>query len=474
MLASSLVHAIEYEAMPSSHRRKRDRRPTAATVRRIEGALLLGAVAAMIVVVTLVPFGDSRQGVCAACADAPAIDVLMNILLFGAVGAGLALIGATMRRGLIIAAIFATSIEVLQLVLPLQRGASLADLFAALAGAALGFVTVVNRRAILYPRSARSLRFAGMATGTWLLVLLATGWGFQPAGLRAPYAGEWTPHVDGLTRHTGRVIDAHLSGIALPNGPVAQPAELDRAIADGLRLDLSVEPGVPTYNLAPIIRATGRSKREILMLGRRGDDLVYRAGINAQSLGLSTPALILAGAFVGLDRTSTEAAELSAEHGPTGLRVSGYGRAASLPFHPAAGWMLFWPGRAIPQASFDLISTLWVLAPLFVIAYWVGRRARRRARRAGDSYRMTGTAGEIVRALPVLALAVGIGLAGVAKAFGLALPPPLVWVGAAIGIALGLGVGVTRALAHSDRAHSSTRVSSLPNVEITRPAATGA
>jgi hypothetical protein len=133
-----------------------------------------------------------------------------------------------------------------------------------------------------------------------------------------------------------------------------------------------------------------------------------------------------------------------------------------------------WPGRSIPQASFDLISALWVMAPLFAIAYWVGRRARRRARRAGDSFRMTGTAGEILRALPALGLTVVVGLAGIAKAFGLAMPPMLVWVGAAIGIAVGLGVGVTRALAHSDRAHHSTRVGSLPNVEIPRPAATGA
>ena len=460
--------------MSPSHRRHRDRRPTAATVRRIEGALLLGAVAVMIVVVTLFPRDDARQGLCAACGAAPATNAVIHVLLFGAVGAGLALVGTTMRRALIVAAIFTMSIEVLQFVLPMQRQASLADVIASIAGAALGFVTVANRRAILYPRSARALRFAGAATAMWLLLLLATAWGFQPAGLRAPYSGQWTPLLDGTTRHGGRVIEAHLSGVPLPNGPVAQPAELERAVADGIRLDLTAEPGTPSYDLAPIIRAVGRSNREILMLGRRGDDLVYRAGIKASALGLSAPALTLGGAFVGLDRISAEATELSAEHGPSGLRVSGYGRAVSLSFHPASGWMLFWPGRSIPQASFDLISALWVLAPLFLISYWVGRRARRRARRAGDSYRMTGTAGEILRALPLLVLAVGIGLAGVAMAFGLAMPPLLVWVGAAIGIALGLGVGVTRALAHSDRTHSSTRVGSIPNVEIPRPAATSA
>jgi hypothetical protein len=457
-----------------SRRRKRERKATAASLRRIEGSLLLGAVAALIIFVSLLPADEAARQACLACGNRMVIDAAVSMLMFGAVGAGLALVGLARRHAVIIAGVAAASIELLQLILPINRSASPIDIVTAVGGAAVGFHVVLNRRAILYPRSQRALEFAWLATGAWMLLLLGTAWAFQPLTLRAPVVGQWTPALDGMARYGGRVLGAHLSGVPLPDGPVERTAELSGSSQEGVHLDVTVEPGTRSYDFAPIVRVTSLGTREILLLGRTSDDLAYRAGIRARIFGLATPVVILRDAFIGRDRPATGSIEFSAEHRPGVVRLSSEDRAVSLPLHPGAGWMLLWPNGAVTQGPADAISGLWVLCPTFVIAYWVGRRARRRARRAGDAFRMTGTAGEIVRAAPFLALAVVVGLGGIAMVFDLSMPPPLVWGGAVTGIVLGLGVGVMRALAHATHGPQGVRVGSLPNVEVPRPAATGA
>jgi hypothetical protein len=85
---------------------------------------------------------------------------------------------------------------------------------------------------------------------------------------------------------------------------------------------------------------------------------------------------------------------------------------------------------------------------------------------------MTGTAGQLLRAIPIVIALVILGLAGIAALFGLSIPPWQVWSGAAGGAALGLGMGVLGALGHANRARK-TSTDHLAAVEIPRPAATG-
>jgi hypothetical protein len=162
-------------------------------------------------------------------------------------------------------------------------------------------------------------------------------------------------------------------------------------------------------------------------------------------------------AFTTLDPEGRSTLAIGGRRERAHLRVGSLGRDAVLPVHTGAGWLLFLPPASRFQNAADVVSAIWVGLPLFLPAYWMGRRARRRARRAGDAMRMRGAGGQILRAFPVLLAVAGLGLAGFSALLGLSLPSWTIWLGAVMGIGLGLLVGAWLALAHDERAHGTTR-----------------
>jgi len=445
-------------ASTTRHRRERDRDRRVFTprrVRRLEGAALLLLATVGLILATLRPTAATTGHLCIVCGPHAAVDVLANVLLFIPIGAGLALLGVPWRTALVIGGSATVVIETLQLALPLGRVASISDLIAGSAGTAIGYYLSEHRRAIAYPRSHAALRYAAAIGVAWLVALTATAVALIPSVPDGAYVAQWSPVIGEFDRFTGRVLGTHVSEVAIPNGPIAQSDRLRRAMRQGARVEATVEPGGAPLRLAPIVRLVSADSAEVFLLAQRRGDLLFRSRVLATGMRLVTPMVAMPDAISTLDPNERGTLIAGGRRDRGQLRVGALGGDAILELHAGAGWLLFAPPASSLQGSADLVSAIWAGVPLFIAAYWAGRRARRRARRAGDAMRMRGAGGQILLALPVLLGLAAIGLAGISALFGLSQPSWTVWMGAITGIGVGLGVGASLAMAHDDRAHGS-------------------
>ena len=415
--------------------------------------------------------GDGAQ-LCIACGPHPAVDALVHVLLFVPIGAGLALLGVRVLPALALGGAVAIIVEALQFALPLGRVAAIVDLAMSIAGTAIGFHIALQRRALVYPRSTAALRFATRLMIAWLLVLMVSAFALLPVVPDGELIGQWRPHVAPFDQYAGRVLGAYVSGVPVPDGPLDKDAEVAATARQGLRVEASVEPAGGALHTAPILRVITADSAELLLLGQRGNALLFRSRVRGTALGFVTPAVVMPGVMSSLYVGDRRPIVASGRRERGELRVGARGGEALLRLHAASGWLLLVPAADRLQASADTVSAMWIGVPLFIAAYWAGRRARRRARRAGDVLRMRGAGGRILLTLPPLFAVTAIGLSGLSALFGLAQPPWAVWVGAGAAIGSGLIVGATTALSHDDRAHGSTRTDSTSTEHVRLPSGT--
>ena len=406
---------------------------------------------------TLLP-SDGAPGtrVCIVCGPHAATDAGLNAVLFLPIGAALALLGASWRNAVAMGFALTVLIELLQLALPIGRVASLSDIVMNVAGTAAGHALTARRRVILYPRSNAALRYATIGASVWLLVLVISAIGLRPSVPPGPWFGQLSPVLEGFAEHRGAVLSASLWGVPVTEGELRGAEAVRGALRERMRLDAQAQFPTAGPGLAPVVRVVKPGGVEIALIAQQRHDLVFRARVLATNVRLLTPAVIMRDVLTGIDIAGGQAILVDGERVGGRLRLSAHGREAILPLHSGAGWMLFVPTTLVPGAA-DVASAVWVGVPLLAIGYWTGRRARRRARRSGDAFRLTGTAGQVLHAIPALLGLTVAGLGGVSAALGLALPGPVVWIGAVVGIGFGIALGISSALTHDDRAHGLSR-----------------
>ena len=442
---------------------------TQRRVRRIEGGALLLLATVGVILATLRPTEATATQLCIVCGPHAAVGAVVNVLLFIPFGAGLALLGVRWRTAILLGAAATVVIETLQLALPLGRAASISDLLTNTAGTAVGFYLSEHRRAIAYPRSRAALRYAVGISIAWFLVLLATAVALLPSVPNDAYVAQWTPSGVGFERYTGRVINTHVSGVPIPNGPVAQSDRLRPLLERGVMVEATFEPGGTPLRPAPIVRLVTEDSAEILLLAQRKGDLLFRSRVLASDMRFVTPTVVMSDAVLTFVPSENAPLVASAQRDRGQLRVGLLGRDAVLDLHAGAGWLLLFPAASSLQASADGLSGIWCGIPLFAAAYWAGRRARRRARRAGDAMRMRGAVGQNLLALPVLLASAVVGLSGISALFGLSQPSLGVWIGVITAIGAGLVIGSSLAMAHDDRAHGSSRHGTKASESLPRP-----
>lgn len=401
--------------------------------------------------------GDRGTTLCIVCGPTAGTDMIMNLALFLPLGAALALLGASWRTALACGLGATLIIEMLQLMLPIGRVASVSDVVMNLLGTAIGFQLASNRRRILYPRSPSSMRFLIVGSIAWLAILGLTALGMRPSHPRGQYIGQFSPDVEDFDRHGGRVQAARLSGFDLPDGPLPNTDAVRAAMRTRTQLDVTAQFVTHRGRLAPVVRVVDAADREVALLAQRQQDLLFRTRVLASNLRLVTPAVIMFDPLASVDLANGLTMVVDAERRGGHLRMSAYGRVKLLPLHSGAGWMFFAPATTMLYHAPDVASAIWVGIPLLILGYWAGRRARRKARRAGDAFRLTGTAGEILGTLPAFAGLIIVGLAVISFVFGLSIPGPIVWAGAVVCLGLGMAAGISTALSHDDRAHGLSR-----------------
>jgi hypothetical protein len=350
------------------------------TSRQRRGALALTAAALVFVAAeTLVPHPENAALVartpiwCLVCGDLGLLDVLLNVLLFIPLGAGLRLLGRSWRQTVLLGAALSLVIETAQYLGIPGRDASLGDLITNTLGAGVGAMLAASWGAWLTP-SRPAARFLTLgAAVAWLGQIAATGAAVRPTLPPTVYWGQRAADLGQFDTFPGRLLDARVGALPLPSHQLPNSGEVRQALLAGDPLTAVAEPAGPTDGIAPLASIFDGDQREIVVLGQWNEDLVFRLRARAIDWKLRPPAIRLRSVFrsaapetltvsgaIKNDRFVVEAA------GPGG-RVS-----RVLPLSTQWGWSLLLPFEYAFGSEVGWVSALWVGCWLLPIGFWLG------------------------------------------------------------------------------------------------------
>lgn len=343
---------------------------------------------ALVLSVTLPP--QSAAGVdpigtwCVVCGTRGASGFLLNALLFLPLGLAVARPGGGARgalRALAAGAALSGAVEASQLLIP-GRHTALGDLLANSLGAGLGGGLMVTARSWLRPGSGapRGLA-AGWSAGVAFL-LVGTAWALAPALPSSTYWVQVAPDLGHLERFPGRVYGARAGDLRLSAGrmPREERDELIRILEEGPRLSAEVRPGPPPQGLAPVVSVYDGEQREIVLLGRHGEDLVFRLRRRADRLRLHCPDLRAQGLLAGIApdrRLRVGVRPAPGGGGGAGARGAGLCLRAGeesrcgVGHRVGRGWRLLLPAEVGPPLT-RWLDGAWVAFLFLPLGYWAG------------------------------------------------------------------------------------------------------
>ena len=391
----------------------------------------------LIAVLTLMPGSNAASHeptLCITCGELGGVDNVLNVLLFLPFGLGLRLAGMSRRRAFLIAFGTTVAVETLQLHIVPGRDASVGDVLMNSLGGLLGIALADYRWAFLRPRSQSAERLLVAWSLCWLGIVALSGWLIEPLVPSGQYRAELAPDLPSIELFEGHVLRALLNDRPLAqNGAASTGDSIRAAIRNGtVRIDATVIPAGPTFDLAPIVNLGPVEKPRVVMLGENGNHLAFRVDLRSQLLRLRNPAVVVPNAFSTASRARdsiriagsiTRNRALRAEAGHAGM-----GQAQTLVLHPFLGWWLLLPMDLVHTSRADLFSGLWVAMLLLPTGYWSacavwGDEPRRRA---------------LTRTVVLSTCAALGGVALVPLLLGFPLPPAPVWGGAVFGMMLGI------------------------------------
>ena len=357
---------------------------------------ILGAV--LIARMTLEPTG-AGPGLprwCLVCGEQGLQDVVLNLVLFVPLGAGLGLTRLRASRGVAIALAITLAVELLQVRVVAGRDASLSDLLTNTAGGAIGIALARTRRVLLAPTKRTAGRLATAALGAWLGLLTFTGWAFQPSIPPATaYYGQWARGFPGFARFPGRVLAATLDGAEVPDNHIPQSSrvrEMLLGVRPALRATVIGGGVLRPGRTAPIVSIAHPDQFVVVTLEQEGRDVLFRLRTRAADARLRMPGARARGVFGG-------AAGRPTRPGDT-LRVVGMARpgrlrvdvstldgspvaAGELRLSPGLGWSLLWPFASPSVVMLAVISAGWLAALAAPVAFWTRRAAGAATTRGG-------------------------------------------------------------------------------------------
>lgn len=248
---------------------------------------------AVVFLATLVPSGAREQTppiLCVLCGDGMLADGILNAMLFLPLGAGLSAAGWRPLRALAAGMVVSLGVETLQSVIP-GRDPSLSDLVFNSLGTALGIAFIRSSDTWFRPRPrvASVLSISSALAATAALGL--TGVLFGASFPEDTYYGGWTPRFGHLGWYDGSVQEASIDGVSAPSGVIARSADLRQHLLSRAAIQVRGLAGSPPPALAPLFTIHDGHRREILLLGFDGNDLVYRFRTRGTAWGLDAPEL---------------------------------------------------------------------------------------------------------------------------------------------------------------------------------------
>src|SRR5262245_27357446 len=252
--------------------------------------------------VTLVPL-EATDGpppiLCVLCGDGALADGVLNAALFLPLGAALSIAGWRPWSTIVLGALLSCGVETAQFVIP-GRDPSLSDVLFNTLGAVLG-VALAKSAPALWRSSPRRGDVLSIA---WALVaasvLTLTGVLLTPSFPEDLYYGGWTPRFGHLEWYGGRVLQASVDGLEIPDGVLRSSLQIrERLLADSA-IYVVARAGPRPQGLAPLFTIHDQHQREILLVGIDGDDIIFRYRTRAVAWGLIGPEIRVRDAVPGI------------------------------------------------------------------------------------------------------------------------------------------------------------------------------
>ena len=268
---------------------------TQTDARRIGGLVLSASGVATIAWSTLRAHPAAHLFVASACCSF--FDVVVNILLFIPLGAGLVMLGWRPQSAALTGALVSISIEAAQYWWIEGRFASVADVGANVAGALLGVLMVVrwHRRARWWPK---------LAPAAAVVVMLIWLFGAQVVRPAIPgpaqWVVEWGHAADGRQPFGGILIDASLQGVPLSPGRVVNQPALRALLSasDTTWLSATIVTGPPSSQAQQLFEIkVGEGNAPFMILRQEGQTLRAYQRLELIWVGLSSPWIALSDAI---------------------------------------------------------------------------------------------------------------------------------------------------------------------------------
>lgn len=318
----------------------------------------------VIAATTLLPSDSSGGGswLCLLCGERGLADFVLNVGLFGLLGAGLRWARRDHRLALVSGLLFSAGIELAQVWLIPGRDATAGDLVANGLGAWTGWWLLDWWLARL--GSDRRGRWSSATASVIALLLLVGGVGLHvPLLPRSVYFVQWTADLGGGLRHYGgSVLSSRVDALPLAPGRFRRSDVLRDELSGDFEVRVEFVASAPPSGLAPVLSIYDADQREILLVGVDGDDLVYRHRYAARSLRLDAAGIHSHDALAGVRPGDTIAVTVAREGNSYCMSLNGR-RECGLGITAGNTWSLLYDVRALPTAARTAMATLW---PAFV------------------------------------------------------------------------------------------------------------
>lgn len=314
---------------------------------------------------------------CFTCGSLWLTDFLLNGLLFLPLGVALQLLTRSVAAATLIGGAVSLWIELSQRFLLEGRVASTGDLFSNTAGTLAGAAITAFAATLLSPEIRTARRLTIPAAGLWLAILASASAGTQRSFGDRELWGQWAPELGHLDHFRGNLLNGTLGTDPFPWNRADDSHRLRASLmSDAVDVTATVIPAMPTARVAPVLSIFDASYAEILLLGQRGTDAVFRVRTRSADYGLLVPEVVLRGIFPGWF-ASSPLSLMATIRGST-LAVSGeraresQSRTVALGLGPAVAWMMILPPSRLPALVVALLTAAWPGIALLPGAYWLG------------------------------------------------------------------------------------------------------
>ena len=279
---------------------------------------------------------------CLPCGDTGGADLVLNIVLFFPLGISFAAVGWNAAATALIGLALSGLVEGLQYAVIPGRDASLSDLVANTAGAALGWGLWASRDLWFRPSPA----VAGRLLAAWVLGVGAlfgfTRWALQPDLPSGTWYGQWGG--DPPEFFTGQVLEVRLGGVRLPHWRIPESVRRGATrAADTVLFEAVIRTG-PTAVESGRILSVADSVARFVSFGQHGDDLTFGIRTRSTKLRLLSPRFLL---DKGMEAEPGDTVELRGQYVAGRASVESQGtrlRSTEVQLTALDSWVFLWPG----------------------------------------------------------------------------------------------------------------------------------